>query len=104
MKRHGLIYLIVFFLTILDVAFTAEGIRLGAITEANPIIAYFLERSLGLTFFCNMAYVGGALLLIYRLSPGIRWLNAIMMGLAGIKLYTLILHLHWLNQYFALSF
>ncbi len=103
MKRYGYIYFIVFILTILDVALTAEGIKLGVITEANPIIAYFLVRSLGLTCFCILVYVGGALLLIYRLSPGIRWLNATMAGLAGLKLYTLVLHMQWLSEYLAIS-
>lgn len=103
MKRHVCIYFIIFILTILDLIFTAKGIKLGVITEANPIIAYFIERSLGLTFFCIMAYVGGALLLIYRLSPGIWWLNATLAGLAGIKLYALVLHMQWLSGYFGIS-
>lgn len=101
MRRCGFIYIMVFALTILDVAFTAIGLRLGIITEANPIVGYFLKLSAGLTFLGILSYVGGALLLIYRLSPGIRWLNIIMAGLAGIKLYTLILHMQWFSEYIA---
>lgn len=101
MKKYQLVYYIVFLLTVLDVAFTAEGLKLGAITEANPAVGYFMELSMGLTFFCIPAYVGAALLLIYRLSSGIRWLNTVMAGLAGIKLYTLALHIKWVSEYMA---
>lgn len=104
MKKYQLVYYIIFLLTVLDVAFTAEGLKLGVITEANPVVGYFMQLSVGLTFFCILAYVGAALLLIYRLSSGIRWLNTVMAGVAGMKLYMLALHIQWVSEYLAANF
>ncbi|HWR61701.1 MAG TPA: DUF5658 family protein [Clostridia bacterium] len=104
MKKYQLVYYAVFLLTVLDVVFTAEGLKLGAITEANPVVDYLMGLSVGLAFFCILAYVGAALLLIYRLSSDIRWLNAVMAGLAGIKLCILALHIQWVSEYLAVNF
>ena len=99
MKRYLAVYHIIFLLTVLDVVFTAVGLKLGVIIEANPIINYFIGISMELTFFCVLAYVAAALLLMYKVSPRIHWLNSAVAGLAAIKLYTVILHIRWIKAY-----
>ena len=101
MKRYPYIYYIIYLLTILDIAFTATGLKLGVIEEGNPIMNYFIESSIELTTFCVLAYVGIALVFIYKASPKIRWLNTALAGLSSVKVYIVVLHLRWISMYFA---
>lgn len=98
-KRYCFVYYIVFLLTVLDIVFTAAGLKLGVIIEANPILNYFISVSMELTFLCILAYVAAALIFMYKVSPGIYWLNPALAGLAAVKLYTVVLHVSWINVY-----
>jgi hypothetical protein len=103
MKRCPFIYYLIFLLTVLDIVFTVKGLKLGIISEGNPILSYFMESDMGLTAFCVLAYVGAALILIYKASPKICWLNTALAGTAGVKLFTVLLHLRWISIYLTRS-
>lgn len=101
MKRYPCIYCFIFLLTVLDIVFTVNGLKLGIISEGNPILSYFIESYTGITVFCVLTYVGAALILIYKASSKIRWLNTVLAGMTGIKVYTVALHLRWISIYLA---
>jgi hypothetical protein len=98
MKSRG-IYYIIYLLTILDIAFTAFGLQLGMIEEANPIMNYFMNLSLGASMLCVLLFVGVILIFLYKVSFKIPWLHSVLTGLVGIKIYVLILHLKWISTY-----
>lgn len=100
MKKWYLIYISIYLLTILDIAFTTTGLRLGAITEANPFLRGFMDTDPGLTSYCVLAYVGIALLYLYKASIRVRWISPVILGLAGIKTCILALHLGWVSVFF----
>jgi hypothetical protein len=98
MRSRG-IYYIIYLLTILDIAFTAFGLQLGMIEEANPIMNYFMNLSLGVSILCVLLFVGAILIFLYKVSFKIPWLHSALTGLAGIKIYVLMLHLKWISIY-----
>lgn len=101
MERHPFVYYGIYLLTVLDAAFTVAGLKLGVITEGNPILNQYIESYMGLTVFGVLAYVGISLIFIYKASKGIPWLNAALAGLTGIKVYTVLLHIRWISVYLA---
>lgn len=103
MKRYQPVYPFVLLLTIADMMFTAKGLKLGTITEANPVVDYFLGLSAELTLVCIPIFVGAVLLLLYRFRRQVRWLNTAVTGLAVIKLYILLLHIKWVSGYIMLN-
>lgn len=99
MKRHYLLYIAIYLLTILDIVFTASGLELGAITEANPLLKAAIQTAPGLTAISVLAYVGAALYFLYKASIKVRWISTAVIGLAGIKACILVLHLGWVSIY-----
>jgi hypothetical protein len=93
------VYYSIYFLTILDIAFTAVGIQLGIIVEANPIMSYFMDLSMGFSLLGVLVFVGAILIFLYKASGTVIWMNKAMTALAGIKVYVLLLHLGWINTY-----
>jgi hypothetical protein len=100
MMKNKYIYFIIYLLTILDILFTAVGLRLGLIEEANPIISYLFNLSMGLSVLCVLLFVGIMLIFLYKASQKIHWLHKALTGLAAIKIYVLLLHLKWISSYF----
>lgn len=92
MKR---ILLLIFALTILDAACTAAGLRLGAITEANPLMATMTAHP---TLTGTAACVGTAALLLwlYSVRERVRWLGPALVGVSAVKLGVMGLHMHWI--------
>lgn len=97
MKRHRSIYYSIFLLTLLDVFFTAIGLQMGFIKEANPIMNYFMNLSVCLTMLAIMLFVGLVLIFLYRQSFRVHWVNKALTGVAGVKLYIILLHIRWIG-------
>ncbi|MDF2593015.1 MAG: hypothetical protein K0S75_2481 [Clostridia bacterium] len=93
------VYYSIYFLTILDIAFTAVGLQLGVIQEVNPIMNYFMNRSMGLSVSGVLLFVGAMLIVLYKASFTVHWIKKAMTCLAGIKVCVLLLHLGWINIY-----
>jgi hypothetical protein len=98
MKSRVVCY-IIFLLTTLDILFTTIGLKLGIIEEANPIMNYIIDISLALSMFCVLLFVGAMLTFLYKASSKIPWLHPVLKGLAGIKVYVLMLHLKWISVF-----
>jgi hypothetical protein len=90
---------IIFQLTTLDILLTTIGLKLGIIEEANPIMNYLMNISLALSMLCVLLFVGAMLTFLYKASYKIPWLHPALNGLAGIKVYVLMLHMKWISIY-----
>jgi hypothetical protein len=99
LKKSCIIFYVIFLLTIMDLAFTVTGLQLGIIEEANPIMRYFLNLSMGFSILCVLLFMGTILIFLYKASYKLHWLHPAMTGLAGIKVYVLLLHLRWISIY-----
>jgi hypothetical protein len=97
-KSRAVCY-VIFLLTTLDILFTTIGLNLGIIEEANPIMNYLINISLVLSMFFVLLFVGVVLTFLYKASYKVPWLHPALNGLAGIKVYVLMLHLKWISIY-----
>lgn len=86
----------VYLLTIFDVACTAAGLRLGVITEGNPILTGVMANSPELAAAGLCIVVGAVLLWLYSVRKKIRWLIPALAAIATIKLAVVGMHLFWI--------
>lgn len=83
-------------LTAADCACTASGVRMGAITEANPLFLGWMSISPEYTVSLTFAGVSAMVLIVYILGSRVPWSGTALAGLAAAKLAVLGLHFGWI--------
>ena len=101
MVNRKWIYYIVYILTVLDIAFTTIGLKIGAIEEANPIMDFLIRRSLMFTMLGVLILTAFFVLLLYKERYRFKWLPAVLCTLLVIKIYILFSHLRWIFLYWS---
>lgn len=90
------VLLLIFFLTAIDSAYTAAGLRLGVIAEGNPLMAAPMYAAPGITAAAVCAGTAAMLALIWRLRRRVPWAGAALLGVAAVKLGVVGLHVYWI--------
>lgn len=80
----------------MDVLCTSIGIKLKLVSEANPILAFFINKSLLLTMMAVLLFVGGLLYFIYKVRNRIKWLPTALSLVVVVKVYVMFLHARWM--------
>jgi hypothetical protein len=86
----------VMLMTLLDAVCTAIGIRLGLITEWNPLLRGAVQRAPVWAGAASCAYTGAFMTLVYRFGPRARCTIPLLAGLCTVKLAVMGMHLGWL--------
>lgn len=89
-----MIYILIFILTLADVALTVWGVTKGYIEEANPLLQGVFHTSPILTGLAVILAVG--LMLLFLSKQKIKWLGYAVGGLVVIKIGVLLLHVDWM--------
>jgi len=95
-RRISRLVIAVLLLTLLDAAFSAYGMRLGLIGEANPILRGFMERSPELSALAVFLYTAALMAVVRRLGPRCRSTVPLLYGLCGVKAAVIGLHIGWM--------
>lgn len=90
------IYYYIFILTFADVIFTATGLNLGIVEEANPYMDYLIELSLPITLVGILVVTIAILYMLYKVENRVRWLPLALKGLLIIKVVVILLHFQWI--------
>lgn len=83
-------------LTVTDAICTAAGLRLGVISEENPLLSTCVTASPELTGVLVCGAVGVLLLWLYSVRERVRWITLPLAGVAAAKLAVLGLHFAWM--------
>ncbi len=87
----------IFLLTLADAACTVAGVRLGVISEGNPIIRAAMHAYPVWAGAAACAYTGALLSLVYRYGPRARCTVPLLVGLFAVKTAVMGLHLGWIT-------
>lgn len=85
-------------LTAADAVCTVAGLRLGAITEGNPLLAAPMTVAPELTAAAVCAAVAGLTAWLYSVRGRAPWLGTALAFVAGIKLWVMALHFRWIAE------
>ena len=92
------LFITIYILTIADISLTVTGVRMGYITEANPVLQSAMHASPILTGIVMCAVIGAVLYGLYRVRQRIRWIGYVMGGMAAVKVMVIGLHAGWIIQ------
>jgi hypothetical protein len=94
-NQSVLIYLFVFLLTIFDAICTAFGISHGYITEGNPVVSWFMDKSVWGTCIGAIVIVG---LILYWISQqDYKWIRYAMIPVLIVKIGIAGMHIYWMS-------
>ncbi len=79
-----------------DLLLTAWGLRLGAIEEANPIMAWLFNASVPCTLITAVVVLTAALMCLHAARDRVPWVEQALRGLLAVRLSVLVLHLMWI--------
>ncbi len=88
--------MVIMLLTLLDAVCTAVGVRLGFITEWNPLMRTAVLQAPAWTGAASFAYTGTLMALVCRFGPRARCTIPLLAGLCTVKLAVVGLHLGWI--------
>ena len=86
----------VLLLTLIDGVFTAIGLRLGLIGEANPLLRGLAQRCPALSALAAFLYTSALMAVVCRFGMRCRCTVPLMYGLCGIKIAVVGLHVGWM--------
>jgi|GEM_PF-2688268 len=81
-----------------DLVFTAWGLRLGIIEEANPLLAHFFSISKPLTVIGGLFCITGALALLWYYRERLYWIYPVTRVLLAVRVLVLGMHIYWILQ------
>lgn len=92
------LFIAIYILTIADITLTAAGVRMGYITEANPVLQGMMHTCPILTGTVMCVLIGAVMYGVYRARDKIRWLRYPMGGMLVVKMAIIGLHAGWIIQ------
>jgi hypothetical protein len=92
------VFVQIFVLTLTDAICTAIGMRLGVITEANPLLRDVMTASPILASMGVCLLVGALLYFLYLFRGRVKWLGPALYAVTAVKLAVLGMHFAWVSQ------
>ena len=89
-----MIYAIIFILTLADCLLTLWGVTSNQITEGNPLFVKLLSWNPVIGVIIVFSVV--TLLIFFISKYKFRWLKPAALGLLGVKIFVMFLHMGWM--------